>query len=193
MNLIAKYGVAIFSQSMASKVTYPANNLGPFLTSKNISSVDVYARTGISTVELSQLRKGTIKGIDAKKLYLIAKVGKISINDMLIGVYPNLNLNPTANDDNSRGFQSLAEFFDHIDKNVIKLIAEKTGITVYRIKNIRAGKVNPDAHELYLIEMATKIKPGTLFNILFKDLTLNSPEEEERLRGLEKLRSRKSS
>lgn len=178
---------------MASKVTYPANNLGPFLTSKNISSVDIYARTGISTVELSQLRKGTIKGIDAKKFYLIAKVGKISINDMLIGVYPNLNLNPTANDDNLMGFQSLAEFFDHIDKNVIELIAEKTGITVYRIKNIRAGKVNPDAHELYLIEMATKIKPGTLFNILFNDLTLNSSEEEERLRGLEKLRSRKSS
>ncbi|NQX38442.1 hypothetical protein SAMN05421820_101463 [Pedobacter steynii] len=176
---------------MVTKLYIPVNNLGPFLTAKKISNIDIHAKTGIPTVELSQLRSGDIETIRANKLFLIAKVGKIDIKDMLLGVYPELRLNSA--EDIKFDFQSISDFFNYVQKDVIQMIADKTGLAVYRIKKIKANKVNPAAHELYLIELATKTKPGTLFNILFKDLQLNSSEEEANLRLLEKKKSRKTS
>jgi len=46
---------------MEIKVDIPDNNLGPFLTSRRVSSIDIYAKTGIPQDELSKLRNGGIK------------------------------------------------------------------------------------------------------------------------------------
>lgn len=176
---------------MTSKSHIPANNLGPFLTSKNIASVDIYAKTGISTAELSQLRNGTIKGIEARKLYLIFLVGKIPMKDLLEGVYPDLKLKTVTNKSTKTDFLDMQDFFRFIEGNIIESLAERTGISIYRLKKIKHNKVNVAAHELYLIELATRTKPGTLFNMLYKGLKLNTPEEEAQLRRLEKEKSGK--
>jgi hypothetical protein len=52
------------------------------------------------------------------------------------------------------------------------------GIHLARLKNVK-------------IDLATKTKPETLFNILYKDRELNSPGGEARLRKLEKEKSSK--
>jgi hypothetical protein len=176
---------------MAFKVDTPINNLGPFLTSINISSIDIHGKTGIPTDELSKLRKGAIKTISAEKLFLISLINKIGIKKMLEGVYPSLKLRPTSSNLKGTKFDSIQDFFNYVEVDVIKMISETTGIAPYRLKKIKYNKVAPLAHELYLIEIATKTTPGTLFNILYKDLNLNSPQEEALLRKLEKEKSNK--
>lgn len=178
---------------MAKKVTIP-NNLGPFLTKRGVQNLDVHTKTSISTSDLSQLRKGIIKSIDARKLYLIAKAANIRIKTMLLNTYPNLQLVISSVDKPKRDdFGSLKEFFDYIQDDVIRTISDMTGLIVPRIKNIKNDRVNPDAHELYLIELASGYEPGTLFKIKFKDLKLNTKEEQERLLELERSKSRKKS
>ncbi|MBT2560090.1 hypothetical protein J7E50_02495 [Pedobacter sp. ISL-68] len=176
---------------MANKLDIPKNDLGPFLTLKDITSIDIHAKTGISTIELSQLRKGSIKSIGAQKLFLIAKAGGIEIKEMLENVYPQLKLRREITKTKITEFDDFKGFFEYIQGDAIQEIADKTGLTPYRLKNIKNNKVNPLAHELYLIELATKTKPGTLFNVLYKDLELNTSEEEARLRLLEKNKSSK--
>lgn len=176
---------------MANKFETPKNELGPFLTLKDITSIYVHAKTGIPTIELSQLRKGSIKSIGAQKLFSIAKAGGIDIKEMLENVYPHLKLRTEVSRPKITEFNDLKGFFEFIEGDAIQEIADKTGLTPYRLKNIKNNKVNPLAHELYLIELATKVKPGTLFNILYKDLELTTPEEEARLRLLERNKSSK--
>lgn len=174
---------------MASTLKIPPNNLGIYLTKKIKLNIDIYAKTGISTVELSKLRSGLIKTLDAKKLYLILKAEELKLNDALKQIYPNLSLVSEVKADST--FRNLFDFFDAVEANTLTKISLKTGIPLARLKNIKNNQVNPAAHELYLIELATKTKPGTLFTILFEDLELNSPDEEARLRMLEKQRSSK--
>lgn len=176
---------------MAIKDNAPENNLGSFLTLKGIHSIDIYALTSIPTPELSLLRKGDIKSISADKLYLIAKVGKIDIKEMLEGVYPNLKLKPIKPKQKKIEFESLLEFFSYVEEDIVEYISQRSGITIYRVKRIKHQKVTPTAHELYLIELATKTKPGTLFKTLYKKLKLNTPEVEAQLRLDEKARSSK--
>jgi DNA-binding Xre family transcriptional regulator len=175
---------------MAEKVDVP-NNLGPFLTLKGVSNINIYAKTGIPTSELSLLRSGDIKKIAADKLFLIAKVGKIGIDEMLLGVYPDLKLKAIPAKPKRTDFADMHDFFSYVGDDNIQYVSVRTGITPYRLKNIRRNSVKSAAHELYLIELATKTKLGTLFNMLYKDLELNSPEEEARLRKLEKAKSSK--
>lgn len=187
---VSKCGLTTFIAYMAIKVNIPDNNLGPFLTFKRISSIDIHAKTSIPSDELSKLRNGVIKSISANKLFLISMVSKIDIKEMLEGVYPNLKLKPLSPKQKKAEFKSLQDFFNYVEGDIIEFIAERTDITPYRLKKIKHNKVIPSAHELYLIELATKTKPGTLFNILYKDLQLNTAEVEAKLRAEEKARSR---
>lgn len=176
---------------MAFKLSFPLHNLGPFLTRNGIVNIDIYAQTGIPTDELSKLRNGFIKGIDAKKLFLIIKSSALKTGPALVQIYPTVGLLSTDQETEKRRIEDIDAFFDSIEQNTLNKISDKTGISVTRLTNIRKSKVNPLAHELYLIELATKVKPGTLFDILYRDLELNTSEEETRLRLLEKNKSSK--
>ena len=63
-----------------------------YLTLKGVSNINIYAKIGIPTSKLRLLRSGDIKKIASDKLFLIAKVGKIEIEELLLGVYPDLRL-----------------------------------------------------------------------------------------------------
>lgn len=177
-------------QNMASKVNIPVNNLGSYLTKNDKLNIDIYARTQISTVELSKLRSGLIKSLDARKLFLIIKAAELNIEDALIQIYPNLKL--TSKDGKASSvFNNLYDFFEVIEKYTLQKVASDTGISIVRLRNIKNNKVHPLAHELFLIELATDTKPGTLFKVLFGKVKLSSKELEMQLRTEEKIRSSK--
>lgn len=121
-------------------------------------------------------------------MFLISLIDGIGIKEILEGVYPTLKLK-SVQPKQKVEFSSILDFFNYVEGNIVEYIAERTVITPYRLKRIKLNKVIPSAHELYLIELATKTKPGTLFNLLYKDLKLNTPEIEVQLRLDEKLRS----
>ncbi|WP_214228005.1 hypothetical protein [Pedobacter sp. B4-66] len=176
---------------MAYKVDIPKNSLGSYLTSKGISSIDIHAKTGIPAVELSQLRNGLIKGISGKKLFLIVKAADLYMDEALKQVYPDLKLVIQDQKSLETSIDTMKDFFDSIEENTLQIVANKTKIPITRLKNIKANKVNLLAHELYLIELATKTNPGTLFHMLYQDLKLTTPEEEAWLRKEEKIRGSK--
>ncbi|MBE9602959.1 hypothetical protein [Pedobacter sp. MC2016-24] len=119
-------------------------------------------------------------------MFLISLIDGIGIKEILEGVYPTLKLKSVQ--PKKVELSSILDFFNFVEGGIVECIAERTGITPYRLKRIKHNKVIPSTHELYLIELATKTKPGTLFNLRYKDLKLNTPEIEAQLRLDEKLR-----
>lgn len=173
---------------MATISKIPVNNLGSFLTQKNKVNIEIYSKTGISTVELSKLRNGMIKGLDAKKLYLILKASELSIEKSLQHIYPDVTLLKKVRSE-KKEIKSLNDFFNSVQENTLAKIAESTGITLQRIKNIKGGIVKPMAHELFLIELSTETKIGTLFTILYNNIELFDEVRQEQLRTLERNKS----
>jgi len=167
--------------------------LGIYLTKKNISNIDIYVKTGIPTTDLSRLRSGQISSIPALRLYLISLVAEESIGYILKDIYPNLSL--------AKGYNKLAPLTKPtkrtklgtildsllVSENTIELISKKTGIKLPRLKDLaRKEETVILAHELYLIELATNQKIGTLFSVLYGSNILNTPEDQERMRSLER-------
>ncbi len=175
---------------MASRI--PENSLSSFLTKRKIANIDIHAATGIPTVEISKLRNGLIKKISAKKLVLIMLSIGENIADVIEEIYPNLSLMNITPGIKISNQTMLGKFFDSVEDNTIKIISYKTGITIGRLKSLKTkSNAIPLAHELFLIELATEQKIGSLFNLLFKNLSLNTPQEQLRLREIEKIKSAK--
>ncbi len=168
----------------------PKNSLGVYLTSINISSVDIYAKTNIPTYDLSRLRSGEILTIPAARLYLISLATRDPIGVVLKKVYPDLSLKTKQNPIEKHALNPVGEIFRLIEGHTIEKIAFKTGLELKRLRDLaRKPTAVITAHELYLIEMAIDTDPGILFENLFKDLCLNSAEIEEKLRTEERARS----
>lgn len=175
---------------MASRI--PDNNLNSFLTKRNIANIEIHAKTGIPTVEISKLRNGLIKKVSAKKLFLILLSIGENIEDVAEEIYPNLSLINIKPEVKISKQTMLGRFLDSVEENTIKIISFKTGITAQRLKSLKLkSNAIPLSHELLLIELATKQKPGSLFKLLYKDLVLNTPKEQEKLREIEKSKSSK--
>lgn len=175
---------------MASRI--PHNNLNSFLTKRNIANVDIHAKTGIPTVEISKLRNGLIKKIGAKKLFLIILSIGEDIGNVIEEIYPNLSLVNIEPEVKISKQTVLGKFFDTVEDNTIKIISYKTGITIERLKALKSkSNAVPLAHELFLIELATLQINGSLFNLLFNEVKLNTPQEQQRLREIEKAKSAK--
>lgn len=176
----------------------PENLLGIYLTKKNISNIDIYAKTGIPTTDLSRLRSGQISSIPALKLYLISLVANESIDAIVKEIYPNLRLIESEKRLTSITKPSkrttLGSILDSllVSENTIELISKRTGIKLPRLKDLaRKAETVILAHELYLIELATSQDAGALFNTLYRNNTLNSPEDQDSLKSLERSKSRK--
>lgn len=165
----------------------PQNSLSIYLTNRNISNIDIYAKTGIPTSELSRLRSGKISAIPANKLYLISLVSKEPIGKIVETIYPKLKLTgKSANLQKPKGkFTKLGNLLisEYNEVNSLKSISLKTGIKLPRLNDlIKKDSAVILAHELYLIELAIGVKIGLYFNKLFSDLQLNDSDLEEKLK-----------
>lgn len=165
----------------------PENSLSIYLTNKNIGNIDIYAKTGIPTSELSRLRSGKISAVPANKLYLISLVSKEPIGKIVEAIYPKLKLagkNTVLRKPKGK-FTNLGNLLisEHYEVNSLKSISAKTGIKLPRLTDlIKKDSAIILAHELYLIELAIGVTVGSYFNKLFSELQLNDREFEEKLR-----------
>ncbi len=100
-------------------------------------------------------------------------------------VYPNLKLvnsdNPLSNKIKP-STTSIGKILFSLEEYTFEIISHKTGIKINRLRNLATKETTILlSHQLYLIELATDRKPGTLFNKLFENINLNTESEQKRL------------
>lgn len=165
---------------LGMKIKAPENSLGTYLTKKDIGSIEIYSQAGISKSEISKLRSGRISTISAQKLYLISLVTKEDIQIILPQVYPNLRLNlvdKSTEPIDKCTFTPLGVVLDFLpsENNSLVFISLRTGIKMPRLKDlIKKDSTIVLAHELYLLELATSVEPGSYFRKLYSNLKLKS-------------------
>lgn len=177
------------------KADVPDNFLGPYLTNQKIDSIDVYAKARIPVSDVRKMRSLKIESIPAMRLYLISLITPDSIGMLLPKIYPNLklaNIGKPISRNIKKDTSEVGNLIFSIEEYDLDILSHRTGIKRDRLLRLtKLDRTKIDAHELYLIEMASDKKPGILFEALYKDLALNTSEEEARLRKEEKIRGSK--
>lgn len=177
------------------RIDAPDNSLGPYLTNKGLDSIEIHFKTGIPVGSIRKMRSGETKAIPGGELYLISLIAKDEIEIVLQKVYPNLKLVKTdklLHNNVKADTSEVGKMLFSLEEYNLDILAYRTGIKRDRL--LRLTKLSPDkiqSHELYLIELGSNQQSGTLFRRLFKNLQLNSPEEEAKLRSEEKVRNSK--
>jgi len=171
------------------------NSLGEYITKNNIAGIDIFAKTGIPTSDISAYKNGRTRPIPAERIYLLSLIAKESLKEFLLLIYPKIKLENTNKPDiktSSLLTTSFGRLINSLEDYTINTISHKTGITVKRLKDLSSKTTSIIwGHELLLIELATNVEPGTHFTELFGHLELNTPEVQEQLREEEKERSRR--
>ena len=186
------FQVSIFIEiRLKLKEKLPENNLGTYLTQLEIPNIEIYAKTGIPTVELSKLRSGRITRLSAKKLYFISLAAGKDIGDTLKEVFPTLAIADTKPvKSNSKKYTEIGNYLNSIERDTIEAISRKTSITVSRLRDLKTkSNVIALAEELYSIELATNKNPGDLYKMMFANVRLNSKDEQAKLLKEEKDKS----
>jgi transcriptional regulator with XRE-family HTH domain len=172
----------------------PVNFLGEFLTKNNIANIDIHAKTSIPTSELSKIRNGEISNISAAKLYLISLAIGINVGDVLLKIYPHLQIINTTTHSAEKALTNFGSLLESLRGISLKEVAIKTGIKLSRLNDLsKKSSAIVYSHELYLIELVCNKEPGTYFIELFSGAKLNPREIEIELRNKEKIRSAKRS
>lgn len=148
------------------------NELGPYLASFKISGAEICSKTGLSKSDLSKLSSGITSRLTADKFYLINKAVESDLEDMLLKVFPKVELvsdwKKNIKNKKQEKTSTPLGFFLLKEENSRAIISAKTGITIDRLRDL-SNKPNSEllAVEVYLIEMALKKVPGTIFEELF--------------------------
>jgi len=148
------------------------NELGPYLASFKISGAEICSKTGLSKSDLSKLSSGITSRLTADKFYLINKAVESDLEAMLLKVFPKVGLasdwKKNIKNKKQEKTSTPLGFFLLEEENSRAIISAKTGITIDRLRDL-SNKPNSQllAVEVYLIEMALKKVPGTIFKELF--------------------------
>lgn len=161
--------------------------LGKYLLSNSVNKADVYYKTGIDESRLSLLSSDSNTLLYADDFYLIAKAIEADLGSMIKAIFGNT---PNSNQIKkiSSNLTPLGRYISGFI-NTKKDLAEKSNIQQSRFsKLLNDADKRAYAIEIYAIAIATDSEPKDLFEMLFRHLKLNSPEQQRALKD----KSRKS-
>lgn len=124
-------------------------------------------QSSISQGEISKIHSGRRKRLKAEVFFKIYTALGDTCEAATKIVYPTLTLLLNAYSPKERNqFGSFMKQFE-VNKNTIEEIAQKTGISENRLKDLYFRVGAPEAHELLLIEKAIGKKQGELFEEIY--------------------------
>lgn len=167
------------------KAKIPENSLGSYLTQIDWGSSEIERITGIPVSDIRKMRSFDIEAIPAYRLFLISLALSLPISEVLKNVYPLLKLSNTTKPVSRKIKEStsqIGKIIFNLEEFNLDILAHKTGLKrdrLQRLTNLDRDKI--DAHELFLIEMASDSELGSLFTELYGDLKLSQAQEKERM------------